>query len=128
MPDHLRGRLAELAAAFQQARPCVPASLALELWDAWRTTRPGQRFLQSEEQDVALLLHARAHGALVPEPGAKGYEGGLLRDRAGSFGPLVPPALPWGARANLAPEGGAALDAPVIRAPDIGRSFMQCVL
>ena len=114
MNDHLTDQVAAWSAEFQQARPCVPAGLALGLWHEWCTTRPGQRFLESEEQDVALILHARAHGAVVPEPGDNCYEGELLQDRALALQPLVPPPLSWGPRGNLSPERCVAVDSPVM--------------
>ncbi len=114
MPDPLPDDVLLLAADFQNARPRVPADLALELWREWRLRRPGQRFLETEEQNVALLLHARAHGAWVPERGEASYEGELLARHSESFRRFETSPLPWGPAANLDPVAGAALDSPVL--------------
>ena len=114
MANPIPPELAALAATFQKIRPCVPANLALELWYAWQQLQPNSRFLTTEEDDLALILHAQAHGARVPSVGADTYEGRLLGRFRKSYLPLVPPPLPWGPRANLAANVGVALDSPVM--------------
>jgi len=84
------------------------------LWGHWRAAGLGQPFFGQPEQDMALALHARAHGLVRPEDWER------LDDVLGPYmewqDPLGPPPLSLGPGANLAPELGAALDSQVMDA------------
>lgn len=106
--------------AFREREPrsAVPRDLALWLWQYWRAECPDRSLLDDAEEDLALLLHAQAHGAWIPRAGERNHQGRLLADHEELFAsPLpVPSSLAWGPRANLAPEAGAAMDSLIMDA------------
>lgn len=101
---------------FVEQRPAVSKDVAIRLWRYWDHRGPDAALFDDPEQDVALLLHARAYGARVPDPGDAGYCGALLADRSELFAPLMPNRVPWGPRAVLADEVRCALDSPIMDA------------
>jgi len=102
----------------REPRSAVPRNLALLLWQYWRAECPDRSLLDDAEEDLALLLHAQAHGAWIPRAGERNYHGRLLADHKQLFAPPPPEpsSLAWGPRANLAPEAGAAMDSPIMDA------------
>lgn len=103
--------------AFQAARPAVPKALVRDLFAYWLERCPDNPLFDDTEDDLALVLHARAFG-LTP----RGSDGGalaVLTQRALAAhvsGPLIPADLVWGPRATLAPQIRAAPAARVLRA------------
>ena len=88
--------------------------LVARLWGNWRTAGLGESYFDDPEQDMALALHARAHGLA----GSDDWErvSGLLSAHHEWYDPSVPPPLSLGPRANLSPELGSALDSQVMDA------------
>lgn len=108
-------RVAALAETFVAGRPCVPAAVVRELWQYWQSDGPDRPLFDDNRQDVALVLHARAHGERVRLPGEH-HGHPALSGRASWFDPVCPPALPWGAGAALSPKIQACEDSPVLHA------------
>jgi len=103
---------------FRERRPAVPRQVVAPLWRYWRQRCPGQPLFDDPEDDLALLLHARALGVEVPAPDP-GEPLAALLDRAedpGECGPVVPERLPWGPRAALSTDVRAALPGTLVRA------------
>ena len=102
---------------FIQAGSAASATSVLALFDYWiqvaRTSRLFGDRPEDEENDLALLLQAKAHGAVVEGYPALAVWG---RYEAALQAVITPPSLPWGPRAALAPEIESALDSPVLHA------------
>jgi hypothetical protein len=87
------------------------------LWQHWlemSSVLPDKSIFGDPEEDLALLLHARAYGMNTPWTDDLGMFGELLRAREGDYAPLVPRPLPFGPAANLSPSLGASLEAPAM--------------
>ncbi|HET7518786.1 MAG TPA: hypothetical protein VFN05_14075, partial [Actinomycetes bacterium] len=102
--------------AFLKRRPTVTAEQALELWQYWRWSDPDELLFDDPEDSLALLVHARAHGATVPGTEDDGVVGQLQRTHGKLLAPLVPDGPTWGPSAALSPAMRAALDAPIMEA------------
>ncbi|MFE1171223.1 hypothetical protein [Streptomyces sp. NPDC058773] len=106
---------------FRESRPAAPMRLVKKLWQYWLRMSPDEPLFGDTEDDIALVLHARALGLRVPagEPGAE--DGPVARcvrraREAAECGPLFPAPLAWGPRAALAPQVRAALPSSLVRA------------
>lgn len=102
---------------FHQQRPVISALLARSLWQYWRRHHRDQPLFELDEDNIALLLHARAFGEDVPEPGDSSFFGQYLYKHRKLYG--APPKLSrlnWGPRSVLAREVLAGLDSPVMHA------------
>ena len=108
MSDWTRSDAEAAMEEFSAARPIVSRGLVLGLWRYWLDTGAGQLFRRAEN-DVALLQHARAHGASIPAS-----FNGLLREHAELFRPLFPEPVVWGPRANLTLGSGSAPDSRIM--------------
>lgn len=106
--------------AFREREPrsVVARDIALSLWQYWRAECPDRSLLGNPEEDLALLLHAQAHGAWIPPVGERNFQGELLAEHEELFAsPLLEPScLPWGPRANLSPDAGACMDSSIVDA------------
>jgi hypothetical protein len=101
---------------FCRQRPVVPVALARALYRYWRRRGLEELLFEDAEDNVALLLHARAYGERIPEPGDSSFLGKFLKEHSDLFAPLMPPRQTWGPRAVLAREVLAGLDSPVMHA------------
>ncbi|MFF3276614.1 hypothetical protein ACFYWU_37660 [Streptomyces chrestomyceticus] len=122
---------------FRESRPAVPKRVVSALWQYWLQrvpdeavfggpgddgpSGPGDGGPSGTEDDLALLLHARAFGLYGADGdvGAAGTPLAAVAGRAGDLevcGPLVPGMPEWGPRASLAPEVRAALPSLLVRA------------
>ncbi|WP_018682912.1 hypothetical protein [Actinokineospora enzanensis] len=120
MPDKLPYAWDEDEAAaarerFRQARPAVPRQLALNLWRYWTQRCPDRALFEDDEDNIALLLHARAYGMRAPTTGVDGGAPAEIAARLPEPDPLTPPPAAWGPRAALAPEVRAALPSLLVR-------------
>ncbi|WP_148591614.1 hypothetical protein [Streptomyces sp. WAC01526] len=106
---------------FRESRPAVPKRLVKRLWQYWVRMSPDEPLFGNAEDDLALLLHARALGLEVPG-GDPGPEGGPIAQcarravEAAECGPLFPAPPAWGPKAALAPQVRAALPSSLPRA------------
>ncbi|MGY5137833.1 hypothetical protein ACWGJW_36570, partial [Streptomyces nigrescens] len=106
---------------FRESRPAVPKRLVKRLWQYWVRMSPDEPLFGNAEDDLALLLHARALGLEVPG-GDPGPEGGPVAQcarravEAAECGPLFPAPPAWGPKAALAPQVRAALPSSLPRA------------
>ncbi|MGA5563985.1 hypothetical protein ACPCUV_22860 [Streptomyces platensis] len=110
-----------IAQRFRDSRPAVPKRLVSRLWQYWLQQRPDAPLFGDTEDDLALVLHARALGLRVPagDPGTD--DGPVARwarraREAAECGPLFPAPLAWGPKAALAPQVRAALPSSLMRA------------
>lgn len=105
---------------FREQRPAVSAELAKALWRYWRDRYPTEALFKPEndaravEDNLALLLHARAYGEDIPETGDS-----IFAQYWNEYKNLyeVPEGLSrlnWGPRAALAQEVLVGLDAPIM--------------
>ena len=103
---------------FRCRRPAVPRHVVNGLWQFWRLRQPEHPLFGDPDQDLALLLHARALGLDIGEPDAADPLAALLARAQASAdcAPLMPPALTWGPRAALATQVRAALPSTLVRA------------
>lgn len=99
---------------FREQRPQVRYVVVRGLWRYWISRCPDQRLFDGDEDNVALVLHARAYGESVPDAADRGLMGMLLRENQSMFSRLGQKPLPWGPRAALAVEVEAALSSPVV--------------
>ncbi|MGW8971560.1 hypothetical protein [Streptomyces platensis] len=106
---------------FRDSRPAVPKRLVSRLWQYWLQQCPDAPLFGDTEDDLALVLHARALGLRVPavDPGTD--DGPVARwarraREAAERGPLFPAQLAWGPKAALAPQVRAALPSSLVRA------------
>src|SRR5207244_3548401 len=98
------GEAGQVKRYFQERRPDVSADLAKGLWRYWRVHCPNRPLFEETEDNIALLLHARAYGEAIPEAHDDGFFGKLLSDHSQLFSPIMPPRLNWDPRAILAEE------------------------
>ncbi|MGY5128707.1 hypothetical protein [Streptomyces nigrescens] len=115
------GEAEQVAQRFRDSRPAVPKRLVSRLWQYWLQQCPDELLFGDTEDDLALVLHARALGLRVPA-GDLGTEDGPVarcarraRDAA-ECGPLFPAPVAWGPKAALAPQVRAALPSSLVRA------------
>jgi hypothetical protein len=101
---------------FNEQRPEVPKRIVKALWDFWSFQHPGQPLFDEVEENVALLLHARAYGERVPIEGSNTFFGNYLKEHHKLFAPLMPVPLTWGPRAVLDQKVLAGLNSPVMHA------------
>lgn len=95
--------------------PSMPGKrLIARLWENWLAGGLDTSFFDAPEHDLALVMHARAHGLVSPADRERVDD--LLARHREWYEPLVPPRLFLGALANLTPELGAALDSQVMDA------------
>ncbi|HZO68726.1 MAG TPA: hypothetical protein VFB74_27350 [Kribbellaceae bacterium] len=99
---------------FARSRPVVSRGLVLNLWRQWQAIAPDAWLFDDPTQNLALLLHARAHGAPVPQPGDRSTQGRLLRDMEHLYEPVAPAPLIWGPRANLCSATSPAIESPIL--------------
>lgn len=104
-------------ALFAQQRPAVEAWVARMLWRYWQHRQPDEPLFDDDEQNLALLLHARAYGEPVPsETYTDALVGRLQEHHAELYQPLADPSPEWGPIAALATEIRAGLDSPILDA------------
>ncbi|MFH8681365.1 hypothetical protein [Streptomyces lydicus] len=106
---------------FRESRPAVPRRLVSRLWQYWLQQCPDAPLFGDAEDDLALVLHARALGLHVPAAEAGSEDGAVARcvrraREAAECGPLFPAPPAWGPRAALAPQVRAALPSTLLRA------------
>src|SRR4051812_13578079 len=98
---------------FRQYRPEVPEILAVKLWRFWQQTAPDKLLFEEEEDNIALLLHARAYDEPVPNPGDASFFGQLLHEKRDLYSPLISSSVRWGPRAILSDAVLASLSSPI---------------
>src|SRR6266581_3122123 len=81
---------------FRQQRPKVSKHLARALWQYWHLRFHDKLLFENVEDNIALLLHARAYGENVPEADDTGFFADFLREHAALYAPLMPLRLHWG--------------------------------
>ncbi|WP_328687261.1 hypothetical protein OG879_07955 [Streptomyces caniferus] len=106
---------------FRESRPAAPRRLVKRLWQYWIRMSPDEPLFGDTEDDLALLLHARALGLEAPggDPGPE--DGPIARcarqaAEGAECGPLFPAPPAWGPKAALAPQVRAALPSSLLRA------------
>lgn len=96
-------------------RRSMPKAIAQALWSFWikeHGDTPDCTPFSLEEDNIALLLHLQAYSCSINLP-----QNALLEECQTRYTtPIVPPCLPWGPRAVLAPEVQSALNSPVMHA------------
>ncbi|MFG2829358.1 hypothetical protein ACGFWI_18130 [Streptomyces sp. NPDC048434] len=110
-----------VAQRFRDSRPAVPKRLVSRLWQYWLQQCPDELLFGDTEDDLALVLHARALGLQVPvgDLGADDSPVARCARRAresAECGPLFPAPPVWGPKAALAPQVRAALPSSLLRA------------
>jgi hypothetical protein len=103
--------------SFQERRPTVPRRLVTQLWRYWRQHEPDQMLFADDEDNLALVLHAKAFDIPIPVVDTDDPLANLIGriEDAASCGPLLPRPLAWGPRAALAPAMRAAPSSTLIR-------------
>jgi len=101
---------------FHKYQPVVPRLLVTRLWEYWRVQGSEERLFEDDEDNIALILHAKAYGKKVPNVNDETFLGQLLREHREWFEPLTPAPLVFGPRAILAEEVVASLDSPIMHA------------
>ncbi|MFE0375569.1 hypothetical protein ACFW1M_08255 [Streptomyces inhibens] len=115
------GEAEQVRQRFRDSRPAVPKRLVSTLWQYWLQQCPDEPLFGDTEDDLALVLHARALGLQVPggDIGADDSPVARCARRArdsAECGPLLPAPLTWGPKAALAPQVRAALPSSLLRA------------
>ncbi|RKT55557.1 hypothetical protein [Saccharothrix australiensis] len=103
--------------AFRDTRPAVQLPVVSGLWQYWRQRAADVPLFDDPDEDLALLLHAKALGLDVPVPDPDEPLAALLgrAEDPDECGPLMPEALSWGPRAALARQVRAALPGSLVR-------------
>ena len=106
---------------FRDSRPAVPKRLVRRLWQYWLRMCPDELLFGDTEDDLALVLHARALGLQVPGGDLGADDGPVARcarraRESAECGPLFPAPPAWGPKAALAPQVRAALPSSLLRA------------
>ncbi|MEW1754350.1 hypothetical protein ACIQU1_34215 [Streptomyces angustmyceticus] len=107
---------------FRESRPAAPKLLVKKLWQYWLRMSPDEPLFGDTEDDLALLLHARALGLEEVPGGGPGPEDGPIARcarraaEAAECEPLFPAPPAWGPKAALAPQVRAALASSLLRA------------
>ncbi|MFG2289054.1 hypothetical protein ACGFOU_23675 [Streptomyces sp. NPDC048595] len=106
---------------FRESRPAVPKHLVSRVWQYWLQQCPDEPLFGGTEDDLALVLHARALGLRVPGGEIGADDGAVARcvrraRESADCGPLFPAPPPWGPKAALAPQVRAALASSLLRA------------
>src|SRR5687768_4449744 len=102
--------------AFETQRPTVSGRLVHCLWRYWSRNMPNRPLFETHDQNVALLIHARAFGEAVPDEGQDSFFGRLLREHRDLYKPPSFPRLAWGPSAVLSTELLVGPDAPALHA------------
>src|SRR5271166_148491 len=107
--------LSDARSFFARGRPAPSAALTRSLMLYWTQRGPDRSVFEDPDQDLALVLHARAlgflDGAELPECAER-----VLAENASRYAPLLPDGVPWGPRAALSPSVRAALPSSLVQA------------
>ncbi|MGW1378492.1 hypothetical protein ACWD6P_30070 [Streptomyces sp. NPDC002446] len=115
------GEAEQVKQRFRESRPAVPKQLVSRVWQYWLQQCPDEPLFGDTEDDLALVLHARALGLHVPAAESGADDGPVARcarraRESADCGPLFPAAPAWGPKAALAPQVRAALPSSLLRA------------
>lgn len=106
---------------FVKLRPCVPKELVTLLWNYWIECKPSNLLFDFPpehelfENNIALILHAKAYGKNVPSQGDNGFLSELLKVHKGNFTPIKNPLLPTGIAFILSDHTLATLNSPIMK-------------
>lgn len=102
--------------SFRESRPAAPRRLVMSLWRYWTQRCPDRMLFADEEDNVALVLHARAYGLQTPTDNPGQAPAQIVARLERDMGtPLVPEQPTWGPRAALATQIRGALASLLVR-------------
>jgi hypothetical protein len=105
----------DLKEKFKMTRPAVPVTVVRPLWHQWTMNSFEGLLFEDEIDNIALYLHAKAHGENVSLPSGCRLTS-LLREHKQRYAALMPPALNWGPRALLSEVVRTGLASPIMHA------------